>query len=366
MEYLFLELILVAIDQKEKLSRKPTEAEWRYLYDMSIKQTVVGITFCALDKLSHYGIKPPLDILYEWIGLSEQLKQQNRLLDKRCIELQNRYDKEGVQSAILKGQSVATFYGDKLRQYRQPGDIDIYVSASMSNAIEIAHKWGYNHVVWDYKHLHMDIWEDTEVEVHYKAGVLLNVIKNRQLNKWFKEHEADLHASIVDGIRIPSHGMNVVYLLIHLYHHFLYEGVGLRQFMDLYYVLRSEEHVDKAYIGDALRQFGMVKFTRSVMWVMKEVFLLEDKYILFEPLEDEGRLVLDEIMAGGNFGHYDERNKSRLFSGKVETVVAVCKHNARLFRHYPSDIIWSPLWFVWHKLWKIFMFCKLHLWLIVP
>lgn len=57
MEYLFLEFILVAIDQKEKLSRKPTEAEWRYLYDMSIKQTVVGITFCALDKL----VKPLWD-----------------------------------------------------------------------------------------------------------------------------------------------------------------------------------------------------------------------------------------------------------------------------------------------------------------
>ena len=142
------------------------------------------------------------------------------------------------------------------------------------------------------------------------------------------------------------------YILLHIYRHFLYEGVGMRQLLDYYFVLLHTERTDNTVVIKALKQFGMWKFARGMMWVMQEVFGLENKYLICEPLESEGRFILSEVMAGGNFGHHDERLLSDK-KGKRQTVRKIVKHNTHLLRHYPTDVIWPPIWFVWHKCWKL-------------
>ena len=43
-------------------------------------------------------------------------------------------------------------------------------------------------------------------------------------------------------VAVPTHSFNIVYQLYHLYHHYFYEGVGLRQVVDYYFVLvKSKE-----------------------------------------------------------------------------------------------------------------------------
>lgn len=61
-------------------------------------------------------------------------------------------------------------------------------------------------------------------------------------------------------------------------------------------------------------------------------------------------------MAGGNFGHHDQRLSQR--GGKLNTVKQVCKHNWHLMSHYPADVIWSSVWFVWHKGWKFLHYIR--------
>lgn len=43
---------------------------------------------------------------------------------------------------------------------------------------------------------------------------------------------------------------------------------------------------------------------------MKDVFKLEDKHLLCEADAKVGKLLLDEVMKGGNFGHHDEGIKA--------------------------------------------------------
>ena len=75
---LFYELVQIALGTKEGiLSRTPSEREWYRLFEIAQKQAIVGITFAALDKLATYGQKPPIALLYEWFGQSEQIKKQN-------------------------------------------------------------------------------------------------------------------------------------------------------------------------------------------------------------------------------------------------------------------------------------------------
>ena len=370
-ETLFFELLQVALGRRERLSSTPTEGEWTELFEMSQKQAVAGVAFYALEKLGQADQKPPLSLLYNWIGLSGKIRQKNQLLNKRCLQLQQRLKEKGYASSILKGQGIALYYDGPLQELRQPGDIDIYVDCGREKAIQLAHEFGQEHVEWDYKHLHLDIWKDTEVEMHYRVEVLLNLWKNRKLQRWFNDN-VNLNANRplltppVEGeegrLVTPSVSFNLFYILLHIYRHFLYEGVGMRQLMDYYFVLKSltpnpspksegSLKGKKNDIQNVLKEFGMMRFARGVMWVMQEVFALERSYMICEPLESEGRFILSEVMAGGNFGHHDERLSHG--GGKLGTMKAVCRHNWYLMSHYPSDVFWAPLWFVWHKCWKM-------------
>ena len=50
-EHFFFELIRVAIGTRDSLSHIPKSKEWKALYDMAKKQSLVGVCFAALQRL---------------------------------------------------------------------------------------------------------------------------------------------------------------------------------------------------------------------------------------------------------------------------------------------------------------------------
>lgn len=355
-EQLFFELIQVAIGTRSCLSHTPNADEWGELWAMAKKQSLVGICFAAVQKLcnsetSDYCGMSEMQYL-TWMGMTAKIQQKNQVVDEQCVALQKRLAAEGFRSSILKGQGVANLYDEHLRGLRQSGDIDIYVDCGRVKAIEYARSIQEN-VEWDYKHLHLKVFEDTEVEMHYVPEVFLNLRKNKRLQVWFKEHREEMFADI-GGFVTPSVGFNVFYILLHTYRHFLYEGVGLRQLMDYNFVLSNPMVVDSMRHNtmNAVESFGMKRFTAGVMWIMKEVFGLSDMSLLCETDEKEGRYILDQVMAGGNFGHHDERLKDDKTTGKKRAIKKILKHNLHLLTHYPEDTLWAPIWIVYHWCWK--------------
>lgn len=369
---LFFELIRVAIGNQVCLSRTPKLKEWQDLYAMAKKQSLVGICFAGVQKLQAQRQAPNSwgnehgEMLYlQWMGMAAKIQQRNEVVNQQCVEVQKRFAEAGFRSSILKGQGVAALY-DELSGLRQPGDIDIYVDCGRERAIEYA-KSVQNEVEWDYKHLHLNLFKDpstgsgqaTEVEMHYVPEVLLNLRKNRKLQKWFKEHQ-ELMFTRQGGLMVPSTEFNLFYILLHIYRHFLFEGVGLRQLMDYYFVLRQLQIVSTcsgfngvSEIYTLLKDFGMTRFASGVMWIMKEVFGLEDLYRICAIDEEEGKYILGEVMEGGNFGHHDERLNTRI-DGKLGSLVKILRHNLHLLVHYPSEVVWAPIYFVWHFAWKKF------------
>lgn len=353
---LFFELLRVAVGQQDCLSHTPTAYEWRELYAMAEKQAVLGICFHGVERLHKQKQTPPQDLLFEWIGITEYIKQKNAFLDKQCEKLQAMLKEVGIRSSILKGQGIARYYGE-LAHFRQPGDIDIYVDCGRDRALQFAYDNGQKDVNWDYKHLHLDVFKDAEVEVHYRVEVLLNLWKNKRLQRWFREHQDAIQSSKfkVQGGEIitPTTEFNVFYILLHIYRHFLYEGVGLKQIVDYYMTLRMV-NCSRLMVHDyvnAVHEFRMEKFAKGLMWVMHETLGMSREWMLWEPDEKEGRYILNQVMTGGNFGHHDERLKHTC--GKIGAVKAILTHNLHLLTHYPSDVIWAPVWIVWHKLWKV-------------
>lgn len=249
---LFFELIRVAIGTQESpstglragLSRLPLEAEWKELFDMAVKQSLVGVCFMGLHTLGadsdecYVRIGMSEDLFFNWMGMAAQINIRNELLNEQCAALQRQLSSVGFRSSILKGQGIASLYGENLCGFRQSGDIDIYVDCGREKAIEYALSIQ-GDVEWDYKHLHLKVFDDTAVEMHYVPEVFLNLRKNRKLQKWFRKPEVQSSMFCVSGDMVcPSVEFNLFYILLHTYRHFLYEGVGMRQLMDYCFVLR--------------------------------------------------------------------------------------------------------------------------------
>ena len=110
---------------------------------------------------------------------------------------------------------------------------------------------------------------------------------------------------------------------------------------------------EKIKFKKTLHSLGLLRFASAMMWVLQEVFYLESEKMICCPNEKEGRFFLDEIMTGGNFGQYGNDDVMRQHGrGNVAFFMARMKRNVRFFKHYPSEILWSPLGMLAHKYWK--------------
>ena len=153
---------------------------------------------------------------------------------------------------------------------------------------------------------------------------------------------------------VPNAAFNRVYILVHIYRHLFAEGIGLRQLLDYYFVLKQGfTEIAREEPLRILRSLGMMRFTRAVMWVLQEVYAMPDRYLLTSPDAKEGRFLLDEIMLAGNFGKYDERMQRSVGEGTFRWGLRKVLRNFRFVRSYPSEVLWSPLFKVWHLFWRI-------------
>lgn len=356
---LFCELIQVSLGKRDMLSRIPTAEEWDELFVMSQDHAITGVLLSALDGLSMVGQKPPMEVLFEWIGIGEQIKGQNDLLNKRCLDLQEDFSKAGFRSCVLKGQGNAQFYPCPL--LRQSGDIDIWVEGKIKDIIAyLSTKCNPEKLTNAYHHTDFPLWDDVPVEVHWRPSWRLSPVHNLRLQRWFKE-QAPYQFSYVDpsiGIHVPTWEFNVVYLLQHMYLHIFQEGLGLRQVMDYYYLLISEKRGETKDFESTLNHLGLWRFAGEMMYVLQEVFKLKEKYMIAPVNEIRGRSLLREILQSGNFGQADARNSSlhqkRGFAKSVEKM----KRQFRFLKDYPSEVLGVPsqLYHVIWRKWKLWSF----------
>lgn len=353
----FIELLQVAMGTRNHLSECPSAVNWEELLDEAERQAISGVLFHGIERLP-VGQRPPLENMLQWVGTAQIIQTCNENMDKRCLELLAIMKKRGLHGTILKGQGLARLYDTQLVGLRQSGDIDVYTDCGIEKSLHFAHLVQ-EEVSWDFKHLHLEIWDDVEVELHYRVEWIDNLIKNRRLQRWFKEHE-DMLFEEKEHFITPNISFNVFYILLHIYRHFFTEGVGLRQLMDYYYVLKAKGRNHNPKIAtDAISDFGMERFARGVMWIMEEVFGLDRDYLLFEPHESEGQYILQQVLEGGNFGYYSS-NRSQL-GGGVGFVINRLRQGVHLIGHYPQESLWIPIWIIWHKGWKIWKVISLKL-----
>ena len=359
MRDLFFDLLKVALGNSTDITSSPGKKEWEMMFNMSLKQALTGILFSGIEKLPKEK-RPNVSILLNWYNYVEQIKKRNLYLNIKCAELTSYFYERKIKSVILKGQGVAMLYPDPTR--RISGDIDIWLEGGRKKLIpilnEITPKSG-----TVYHNKQINLFDDVEVEAHFTPSWLYSFIRNRRLQQYFKEQfseQTKKHLKLENTnqyINVPKGDFNVIFILAHIYRHFFSEGIGLRQLVDYYYVLKEynlniERYKDREHIMSLLAKFGMYKFASAVMWIMQEKLGMEKDMLLCTSNAKEGKFLLNEIMIAGNFGHYDNRNNNRHTKIAFARFFYHIKRNTHFITHYPSEVLWTPLWKIWHYFWR--------------
>ncbi len=195
---------------------------------------------------------------------------------------------------------------------------------------------------------------DIPVEVHYRPSWLNSPFHNRRLQRYFLEH-ADAQFSNLQpqGSAAPTWEFNVVFLLSHIANHLLHEGIGLKQVIDYYYLLRSQtERRSIDSYEQEFRRLGLLSFARQLMWVLCQVLGLDEQLLVARQDERRGRLLLSEMLAGGNFGMHDDRLLSGSYSSGLKSNLQRVVRDLRMMRYFPSESLWEPAFRIWHYFWR--------------
>ena len=102
-----------------------------------------------------------------------------------------------------------------------------------------------------------------------------------------------------------------------------------------------------------LKHLGLWKFAGAVMYVMKEVLgLSEDKMIV--PMDEKrGKLLLAEILNGGNFGKHFTKYGHFTQQGMAKKYFLKIWRNMHFVRYYPAEAFCEPLFRTWHFFWRM-------------
>ncbi len=351
------------LSYKENMSRVVDGINWKLLYSFASKQALLGFCFDGIERLgneySEELKKNPIerDLLMIWMGKAQQIRRQNVKVNGVAAKLYSKFREDGLRCCILKGQGNALMYPNPY--FRTPGDIDVWVNASREEITEYA-KCHFK-LEDDIRFHHLETTMDgVPVELHFFPGIMNNPIYNARLQKWFKRN-ADLQCSNVvslpDGIgeiAIPTMAFNVVYQLTHLYHHFFDEGIGMRQIIDYYYVVNNDELLAiKDTLQKELKHFGLWKFAGAVMYVLHEALGLSDEKMIAPMDEKRGKLLLAEILNGGNFGRHFTKYGHFTQQGMAKKYFLKIWRNMHFVRYYPAEALSEPIFRTWHFFWRL-------------
>ena len=379
---IFFDFLRFCIGSAKEIPESLKEADWKELYRIAQKQCLVGVLFDGIKKLptEHVGMKK--ELLLQWMAESQMLENANVRLNDAAIQVSEWFRKKGFRTCILKGQGNALLYPNGL--LRTPGDIDIWVEGGDKWVISFVRSIS-PHEKACYHHIEFPSYKGEEIEVHYRPSFLLCFWHNRKLQKYYERvKEEQFSHRVMLGeqgkIAIPTVEFNLIFQLTHIYAHLMNEGIGLRQLLDYYYVLISDDLLaisddllvisddllvisdDLLVISDdllvirdrvqkELKELGLWKFAGAIMYIMQEVFGMPVSRLIVPPNEKYGRFVLNEVLEAGNFGKHDERN--RFGRSKLGHNLQRVYRDMRLVRYFPAEALSEPFFRVWHFFWRL-------------
>ena len=338
----FLHIAKVAVSGGEL----PTEAvDWPAMFTLANQQKLLPILFEAVRKTPAAGENAPLFAAIKQQVIGQVLNQTVRSAE--FADLYRSLRAAGLHPVVVKGQLCSRLY--PLRDHRISADDDLFIPEGEFFAC---------HEALLANRLTTDTPADelpTADEVSYtKKDSPLYIELHRhlfdsaqdahdELNHFF----ADIAPVEVDGfLTMPPHE-HLLYLILHAYKHFVYSGIGLRQFCDIGLWARAyHDQIDWQRLHDQCAGVHAATFAAAAFRIARTYLGIDfdlpglwDGDVDVEPL-------LHDTLCGGVYG---SNSYTRLHSstvtlnavkasrtgGKSSVLRTVFPKRAYLERRYP-------------------------------
>lgn len=299
--------------------------DWEEVFKEVTDQTVVLATF---DALSPYKKHVPKEVFSKWQQKAYFILQSNlSVLQSQC-DMTSLI--EGHPYVILKGSSASVNYPKP--ELRSLGDVDFLIDPSEQEELEkLFIQNGYrksmgdhpNHVVFDKP--------NAVLEMHFETAGVPFGIQGEKVKEYLKDTVYNPIVKVQDfsTFNAPNEDKNALILLLHMQHHMLSDGFGIRHLCDWATFINEHGNADfwKEKLIPLLKDIGLYTYLK-VITKTASVYLHSTcpdwvGEVDSELCED----IIIDILTGGNFGVKDKtRAKSAMLIS--ETGKAGTKHGA--------------------------------------
>ena len=102
-----------------------------------------------------------------------------------------------------------------------------------------------------------------------------------------------------------------------------------------------------------LKYLGLWKFAGAVMYVLHEALGLSEEKMIAPMDEKRGKLLLAEILNGGNFGRHFTKYAGFTHQSMGKKYFLKIWRNMHFVRYYPAEALSEPIFRTWHFFWRI-------------
>ena len=265
----------------------------------------------------------------------------------------NLLSEAGIETVILKGFPVAKYY--PIPQLRKSGDIDLLLlhPEEITKAIEVLTAHGVMQMEEQHANYHVALMTKEKIEIELHTS-LTEELDDARVNQKLKllEKELSEHVEwtyICDNLfPVLSPGYQAFSLLLHMLHHFMRSGFGLKLLMDWTYFWNHGMDEEERKIYDrCMDTIGLRGFSEMISSACYFELGLKDASLLGEQIRREtAESFLKDVLESYEFGSVQDQQMVKMRGTKMQDFLREFHHQMHL--NYPKA---GKVWVIWPVLW---------------
>lgn len=313
--------------------------DWGKVYQLAEEQSVIGVVLAGIE---HSSLKPPQELLLQWIGEVQMLEQQNKMMNKFIAELIEKMRKADIYTLLVKGQGIAQCYERPL--WRASGDVDFYLSDTNYAKAKAFFRPLVDAFDPDTEHAqHINMhYGDWVVEIHANQYCLLSSRINKVIDEIHKNlfYEGRVRSwnNCDTTVFLPSPDNDVLIIFTHFLKHFYKGGLGVRQICDWCRLLWTyKDSLNLGLLESRVRKMGLMNVWKGFAAFAVEYLGMPSDAMPFYSSEKKWKRKADRIssfiLEVGNFGHNRDSSYYSKYPRLIRKVFSFGRRCEDMLRH---------------------------------
>ena len=279
-------------------------ADWEEVMKEAIEQAVPLATF---DALSIYKEDIPKPVYAHWKNVAMSVLRSNFIVAQSQADLIALLG-EKYPYIILKGLSAGAYYPNP--ELRALGDVDFLINPTQQQELEgVLLQAGYQKSLGDHPNHVVFRKPKAHLEMHFEVAGVPYGWQGEEVRAFLKDavFQPQKRVQAVGEFNTPSDINHGLILLLHMQHHMLGEGFGLRHLCD-WAVFVAKTYKEKYWeetLIPFLKKIGLFTYTAIMTKTSAKYLHIPCPEWATSADDETCDEIMGDILTGGNFGQKD-------------------------------------------------------------